>query len=306
MGCLLCYLLVCFACLLVGARCDESEPPLPRFSDLARAYPGYAHHGGRYHNHHLLSMIGLSAGDSTLLLHDTSAMRLSYALNRVGGRHSLGKQLIRLSKFGHDSVSGADGLEYIFHPIAYGPYLADKYGYPSVSKLHAQDPVSTKKNFWGRQGILRVITYTKRKNLPKGHVALWDCNHFHQSRDWVAGHSLLTVEFWQSPDSNCSQMNSDPRYLSHSADLSGGPRHRGRGSSSSSSTSSSSPHRAQHHRQSQSMPLVVEASRPHPKLRHKHWERRFVLRHHLSNRQQREGSARTTRHAEQTEKHVHL
>ena len=187
---------------------------LPNFRDLQHYYPGYWHHGGRYHNHHVLDLIGLarpggdpsspsssssSSSSSSLLLHDTSALRLSYALNRVAGRHSLGRQLIRLSKFGHDSVPGKDGLEYIFHPIAYGPFLADKYGYPSVSKLHALDPISTKKNFWGRQGILRVITYTKKRNLPKGHVALWDCNHFHESKDWIAGHSLITVEFWESP-----------------------------------------------------------------------------------------------------------
>ena len=172
---------------------------LPNFRDLARYYPGYSHHGGRYHNHHVIDMIGLNPEDATLLLHDTSALRLSYALNRIAGRHSLGRQLIRLSKYGHDSISGTDGLEYIFHPIAYGPFLADKYGYPSVSKLHALDPISTKKNFWGKQGILRVITYTKKKNLPKGHVALWDCNHFHESKDWIAGHSLITVEFWESP-----------------------------------------------------------------------------------------------------------
>ncbi|XP_076460895.1 uncharacterized protein LOC143293653 [Babylonia areolata] len=286
MGSLLCYLLVFFALLLVWASGD-GVVPLPNFQELARAYPGYAHHGGRYHNHHLLRRIGLSAQDSRLLLHDTSALRLSYALNRVGGRHSLGRQLIRLSKFGHDSVSGKDGLEYIFHPIAYGPYMADKYGYPSVSKLHAQDPVSTKKNFWGRQGILRVITYTRRRNMPKGHVALWDCNHFHQSQDWVAGHSLLTVEFWESPDSNCSLMDSDPRYLSHSADLSGGTSLRQGGHSSS---------RGQpQQRQGHQVPLEVEASRPHPKLRHKHWERRFISRHHLAPEQPTAGRALSKR-----------
>lgn len=173
--------------------------PLPDFAQLREHYPGYAHHGGRYHNKQLIRMIGLNAADASLLLHDTSALRLSYSLNRIGGRHSLGRQLIRLSKYGHDSVSGTDGLEYIFHPIAYGPFLADKYGYPTVSKLHQQDPKSTKQNFWGRQGILRVITYTKKNNLPIGHVALWDCNHFHESKDWIAGNSLITVEFWESP-----------------------------------------------------------------------------------------------------------
>jgi hypothetical protein len=159
-------------------------------------YPGYKHQGGIVRNHRLLRLIGCRPDK---LLHDTSALRLSYALNKIGGVHSLGKNLIRLSKFGEDSVVGKDGLQYIYHPIAYGPFLADKYGYPSVSKLHQMDPVHTKKNFWGKQGILRVITYTQHSNLPIGHVALWDCNGFFQSKDWIAMHSLITVEFWESP-----------------------------------------------------------------------------------------------------------
>lgn len=136
---------------------------------------------------------------SEKLLHDSSALRLSYALNKIGEPHSLGTSLIRLSKFGEDSVVGRNGLQYIYHPIAYGPFLADKYGYPSISKLHQKDPIHTKKNFWGKQGILRVITYTQHSNLPVGHVALWDCNKFFQSKDWIAMHSLITVEFWESP-----------------------------------------------------------------------------------------------------------
>ena len=104
------------------------QPALPNFQDLIRNYPGYYHHGGPYRNHPLIQLIGMdpTEAEPLLLRHDTSALRLSVALNRIGGVHSLGKQLIRLSKFGHDSVAGADGLEYLFHPIAYGPYLADK------------------------------------------------------------------------------------------------------------------------------------------------------------------------------------
>ncbi|XP_022341004.2 uncharacterized protein LOC111135332 [Crassostrea virginica] len=181
--------------------CFASKVDLPSFQQLKANYPGYKHHGGTSRNHQLIRDIGCS---SDKLLHDTSALRLSYALNRIGGPHSLGRSLIRLSKFGEDSVSGKDGLQYIYHPIAYGPFLADKYGYPSVSKLHQMDPIHTKKNFWGKQGILRVTTYTQHSNLPVGHVALWDCNKFFQSKDWISMHSLITVEFWESPDSNCS------------------------------------------------------------------------------------------------------
>lgn len=182
--------------------------PLPRFQDLRAHYPGYFHHGGQYRNHELYNVIGISKNNN-LLLHDTSALRLSYCLNQIGGDHSLGKEMIRFSRFGHDSIQGKDEMQYIFLPISYGPYLADKYGYPNISKLHQINPAQTKHTFWGKQGILRVITYTNHGNEPKGHVALWDCYHFHQSKDWISGNSLLTVEFWESPDSNCPVYTAD-------------------------------------------------------------------------------------------------
>lgn len=119
-----------------------NAPQIPDFAKLKEHYPGYAHFGGTLNNHQLTETIGCDTG---ILLHDTSALRLSSALNKIGGVHSLGKELIKLSKYGRDSVSGQDGLQYIYHPIAYGPYLADKYGYPNVSKLHDQDPLDTKK-----------------------------------------------------------------------------------------------------------------------------------------------------------------
>ena len=168
------------------------------FRDLTANYPGYFHYNGQFRNHELLLELNLKETGNELV-HDTSALRLSHTLNLIAGEHSLGREPIRFSKFGHDSIQGKDGLQYIFLPIAYGPYFADKYGYPNITKLHLTDPLRTKHSFWGKQGILRVITYTHHGNQPKGHVALWDCNHFHQSKDWIAGNSLLTVEFWQSP-----------------------------------------------------------------------------------------------------------
>lgn len=142
-------------------------------------------------------MIGVQNEKS--LLHDTSALRLSYSLNKIGGEHSLGRELIRLSKYGKDSVTGKNGLQYIYHPIAYGPYLADKYGYPNISVLHQIDPIATKNKFYGKQGILQVITYTRKGNRPKGHIALWDCDRMYHAKDWITKHTLITVEFWQSP-----------------------------------------------------------------------------------------------------------
>ncbi|KAL4231053.1 hypothetical protein ACF0H5_008636 [Mactra antiquata] len=190
--------------VVFAAIIPAQKIPLPRFQDLRAHYPGYFHYGGEYRNHELEETIGIN-DNSNLLLHDTSALRLSYSLNNIGGNHSLGTELIRLSKFGHDSIEGKNKMQYIFLPISFGPYLADKYGYPNISKLHQLDPVQTKHAFWGKQGILRVITYTVHGNQPKGHVALWDCYHFYQSKDWIAENNLVTVEFWESPDSNCSE-----------------------------------------------------------------------------------------------------
>jgi hypothetical protein len=87
-----------------------------------------------------------------------SALRLSYSLNKIGGKHSLGSELIQLSKTGHDSVSGKTGLQYIYNPIAFGPYLADKYGYPNVSVLHQTDPIATKNDFMENDFISRIPT----------------------------------------------------------------------------------------------------------------------------------------------------
>lgn len=206
--------LVLLGCLGVLAHAEPGKVRLPFFAHLKHNYPGYLHHGGNFRNHHLLHMLGLQQ-NSKLLLHDTSALRLSFALNRIGGVHSLGRTMIHLSKYGQDSLTGKDHLQLIFLPISFGPYLADKYGFPNISKLHVQDPLVTKHNFWKKQGILRVITYTKSSNQPKGHVALWDCDHFHQSKDWIAGHSLLTVEFWESPDSNCEGVKEPDPLVSH-------------------------------------------------------------------------------------------
>ncbi|KAK3741352.1 hypothetical protein RRG08_034397 [Elysia crispata] len=232
---------------------DDTRIQLPTFKELRQHYPGYAHFGGVLHNHQLVEAIGCDSQHTDLLLRDTSALRLSAAFNKIGGAHSLGRELIRLSKYGRDSIAGRDGLQYLYHPIAYGPYLADKYGYPTVSKLHQQDALDTEKNFWGQQGLLRIITYTHRGNTPKGHVALWDCNHFHQAKDWItkaAGHSLITVEFWRSPDSDCSHMPTTPAPT------------------------------GRHHDDVSKLLARLLPGVKRTRLRHRHWERRLLKRYY--------------------------
>lgn len=175
---------------------------IPSFNKLKSFYPGHKHYGGHFSHRKIKEMIGIT---EPRLLHDTSALRLSYSLNKVGGDHSLGTKMIQLSTAGKDSVSGRSGLQYIYNPIAFGPYFADKYGYPNVSILHQTDPIATKKRFYGKQGILEIITYTKNGNRPRGHIVLWDCDHIHEEKDWISKHHLITVEFWQSPDSSCTE-----------------------------------------------------------------------------------------------------
>lgn len=194
--------------LLLIEITDAGTIQLPLFSDMKKYYPGFFNFGGDCRNHEIITLLGLEKS-ADMLLHDTTALRLSHTLNKIGNQHSLGNDVIRLSKYGTDSVSGRDGLQYLFHPLAFGPFLADKYGYPTVTKMHLFDPVKTKDSFANKQGIMRVITYTQHDNEPKGHIVLWDCNGFYQSRDFFYGHTLLSVEFWEAPDTNCGGHKDD-------------------------------------------------------------------------------------------------
>ncbi|XP_045189406.1 uncharacterized protein LOC123546857 [Mercenaria mercenaria] len=196
------YLTLILTSILVKLMAAETIQ-LPHFAQMKNYYPGFYHFGGACRNREIVTLLGVE--DSVnMLLHDTTALRLSYTLNKIGNQHSLGNDVIRLSRNGTDSVPGKDGLQHIFHPLAFGPYLADKYGYPTVTKMHLFDPVKTKASFANKQGIMRVITYTQHDNKPKGHIVLWDCNGVYQSRDFFYGHTLLSVEFWESPDTNCN------------------------------------------------------------------------------------------------------
>lgn len=192
-----CYILKSYLlgpCLMINLFVFQIS--IPFFSKLLYHYPGYKHFGGRYSHKRIVDIIGCN---KTELLHDTSALRMSFALNKIGSVYSIGRAPIHLSKYGKDSVSGRDNLQYLFHPLAFGPYMADKFGYPSISVLHDRDAIATKRKFWGKQGIMEIITYTKFGNKPKGHIALWNCDRLHQTKDWISKHTLLTIQFWEAP-----------------------------------------------------------------------------------------------------------
>ena len=139
-------------------------------------------------------MIGVS--HFQLHTHDTASLRLSWTLNRFGGRHALGTEPYFLSKRGVDSVNGGqDDQQYIFRNTAFGPYLAKKYGDPQVLK---PDQINV---LQGRQGIVRFVNYrTKKHRHPSGHIALWDCTHFYQSKNWtISSDQPISIEFWETP-----------------------------------------------------------------------------------------------------------
>jgi len=148
-----------------------------------------------------------------------AAVRLSWTLNRYGGRHAIGRHPVVLSGHGKDSFIGADGQQYIFRNEAFGPYLAARYGDPVVQRLKAdrdaddqgrRRPRRRRRPSWpavvGRQGIVRVVRYAGGRE--DGHVGLWDCDRFHESRDWSLDTHVIAVEFWEAAGS-CRFYSSD-------------------------------------------------------------------------------------------------
>jgi len=174
---------------------------VPKFHQMQLLYPGYLSHGGQYKDNDVLTMLGLH-DHTDIKTHNTASLRLSIALNKYGGRHAIGTEAILLSKRGRDSVPGHDNQQYIFRNTAFGPFLADKYGNPDVKSTEALNEENSDINHWlsGRQGVVRLVSYQRHAS---GHVALWDCDHFHQSRDFTADFNIISVEFWISPDSYC-------------------------------------------------------------------------------------------------------
>jgi len=163
-------------------------------------------------------VLGFSSNTSTSLvdrgsLHGgAAAVRLSWTLNRYGGRHAIGRDPVQLIGRGKDSFVGADGQQYIYRSEAFGPFLAARYGDPVVERLTAWGDADTTKRQrrrrWrrpslaalaGRQGIMRAVRYVGGRR--EGHVGLWNCGRFYESRDWTLDTQLITVEFWEAAGS---------------------------------------------------------------------------------------------------------
>jgi len=129
---------------------------------------------------------------------------LSWTLNRYGGRHAI---VTSTGAVPAHSLTGAYGERYIHASEALGAYLAARYGDAVVIRLTHHDTWSARRRraWWraaltGRQGIILVVRYVAGR--PDSHVALWDCDTFYQSRDWLvdAAH-LVTVQFWEAAGS---------------------------------------------------------------------------------------------------------
>ena len=157
-------------------------------------YPGYHLHGGQYHDTDITQQI--MKHETSKKFTNTAALRMSIVLNKIGGHHQIGAKTIHLSKHGNDSFPGADGLQYIFRNTAFGPFLASRYGNPWIAKPNKAEHSKTMLPFVGKQGIVRLVSY-HRRHLG-GHIGLWDCNHFYQSRDWTEETHIISVEFWET------------------------------------------------------------------------------------------------------------
>lgn len=174
---------------------------LPKFSQMCLLYPGYKQYGGHYTNSDVNHLIGGNSSHVTANMRNTASIRMSRMLNQYGGRHAIGTEPILLSHLGEDSYTGKDGQQYIFRNTAFGPFIAAKYGNPSIVKPNRRDHTRTMMPFLGKQGIVRLVSY--HRTHAGGHVALWDCKHFFQSKDWTMEQHILSVEFWEAPDSHC-------------------------------------------------------------------------------------------------------
>ncbi|XP_067938042.1 uncharacterized protein [Watersipora subatra] len=181
---------------------------LPSWRDLSKHYPGYKHNGkGQYTNLEIFAIVG-KAPLPQERKEDTSALRLSLAFNRLGGEHSLGATEIHISKnHEHDSVMGRDGQQYIYRTIAYGPFLAMKYGSPELIRTDPLKPGLAEKTIKDRRGIVRYVLFHKSSKLADARIGLWDCDQLLNMRQLNHIHHLISVEFWELPGSKCE--NSD-------------------------------------------------------------------------------------------------
>lgn len=177
---------------------------LPTWKQLSTSYPGYKHKGqGKYTNLELFLRLGkapLPDEDKE----DTSALRLSFALNKLGGSHRLGTDEIHISKtFDNDSVKGKDGQQYIYRTMAFGPFLAMKYKSPELIRTDPLDPDLPKRTLKGKRGIVRFVAFYNKNKHADARIALWDCDHVFEARNLGKMHHLISVEFWELPDSSC-------------------------------------------------------------------------------------------------------
>jgi hypothetical protein len=212
--------------LLLLVSPSEAFMEMPKFSQLRLLYPGYPQYGGHYSSEKLMEFIIGPESNSTGLRHaqhSTAAVRMSWTLNRYAGRHAIGTEPIYLSHVGRDSFTGRDGQQYIHRNTAFGPFLAARYGNPIVCWGAAAggqqrtesraEPKTLTAPLVGRQGIVRVVSY--RRQHEDGHVGLWDCSRFHQSRDWTNETHVIAVEFWEAADSYCPPDVGVPVLASH-------------------------------------------------------------------------------------------
>ena len=105
---------------------------------------------------------------------------------------------------GHKKYSKTAVYTFIQDERYFSPWLALKYGDPSVHMYRSHVSSDPMVEVRGQQGIVHMVATPvsswRRNSDHTGHLALWDCDHFHTAPDWSKlMKNLLAVEIWVTP-----------------------------------------------------------------------------------------------------------
>lgn len=189
---------VLLALYFVTNGSSVSSMPLPSYQNLTRYYPGYPGYGGSVHDNQLYVTSGALPPRRHM---DTSALRMSVTLNKLGGEHSIDSSAKLLNEGNIDYTNTAYGRLIITKAEEFGPFLENKYHSPRTFKLNGIRPRKVVHALLGKRGIVRMAVY--KYKMATARIALWDCDHFYQTRDWSLNRHLIAVDFWETPGPKC-------------------------------------------------------------------------------------------------------
>ncbi|XP_074642288.1 uncharacterized protein LOC141899719 [Tubulanus polymorphus] len=182
-----------YALVVISLVVLVSGLKVPKFTELKRNYPGYKLYGGSKTDEQINKLLTVER-----IEHHTSAIRLSYSLNHIDYQHAIYTNKHVLN---NDSIICDEERRdecYIQNPVMFGPYLEKVYKTPEFYRATKRNRREIISELRGRRGIVRLATFQYEK--ADARVALWDCDQFYQTRNWILKYRhLIAVEFWESP-----------------------------------------------------------------------------------------------------------